>query len=57
MVPMPADPVQEEHERPSAGDREREARDRPDENRFQCYSALAPEIFTAKPRFSRSDSM
>jgi len=51
---MPADPMQEEEERPFPGDREREARRRPDEDGFQRYSALAPEIFTAWPRFSRS---
>jgi len=56
-MPVPADAVQEEEQRSLAGDRQREARRGPDEDRFQCYSALAPEIFTAWPRFSRSTFM
>lgn len=54
---MPADAVQEEKQRPLAGDRQREARRASDEDGFQPYSALAPEIFTACPRFSRSTLM
>ena len=51
---MPADAVQEEKQRSLAGDRQREARRGPGEDGFQLYSALAPEIFTASPRFWRS---
>ena len=57
MVPMPANAVKEEKERSFPGDRQRDARRRPDEDGFQPYSALAPEIFTAWPRFSRSALM
>lgn len=53
-MPMPADAVQEEEQRPFAGDRQREARCGPGEDGFQPYSAFAPEIFTASPRFWRS---
>ena len=52
---MAADAVQEQHQGAFPGHREREARRRPDEDGLQPYSALAPEIFTATPRFSRSD--
>ena len=54
VLPVTADAVQEKHERPLAGDREREARGGTDKDRFQRYSALAPEILTASPRLSRS---
>jgi hypothetical protein len=54
VVPMPADAVQEEKEGSLAGDRQREARRGPDEDGFQPYSALAPEIFTASCRLSLS---
>ena len=54
MLPMPADAVQEQHQRSLAGDREREARRGSDEDGLQRYSALAPEIFTASPRFLKS---
>ena len=53
-MPVPADAVQEEEQRPLAGDGQREARRGPGEDGFQPYSALAPEIFTASPRFWRS---
>ena len=53
-MPMSTDPVQEQDHGSLAGDREREARRGPDEDGVQRYSALAPEIFTATPRFSRS---
>jgi hypothetical protein len=46
--------VDEQHERAAPGDRNREARRGADENRFQDYSALAPEIFTARPRLWKS---
>jgi hypothetical protein len=49
-----ADAVQEKDQRSLARDREREARRCADENRFQAYSALAPEILTARPRLSKS---
>jgi hypothetical protein len=54
VVSVPADAVQEEKERSLAGDRQREARRGPDEDGFQPYSALAPEIFTARCRLSLS---
>ena len=53
-MPVAADAVEEERERPFARDREREARRAADENRFQAYSARAPEILTARPRLSKS---
>ena len=53
-MPVAADAVQEQDERPLARDREREARRSADENRLQAYSALAPEILTARPRLSKS---
>ena len=49
-----ADAVDEEKERPAARYGKRKARRRADEDGFQDYSALAPEIFTARPRFSKS---
>ncbi len=49
-----ADAVQEYDERPSAGDGYGDARRRAYEERFQDYSALAPEIFTARARLSLS---
>jgi len=54
VPPASADAVQEEDERPATRDGEGYARRGPGEERFQCYSAFAPEIFTAWPRFSRS---
>jgi hypothetical protein len=57
MVPVPADAVQEEKQRPLPGDRQREARRGPGEDGFQRYSALAPEIFTARSRLSLSFRM
>lgn len=53
-MPMPADAVQEEEQRSLARDRQREARRGPGEDGFQRYSALAPEIFTARRRLSLS---
>lgn len=53
-MPVPPDAVQEEEQRSLAGDRQREARRRPGEDGFQLYSALAPEIFTARCRLSLS---
>ena len=49
-----ADAVQEDDERSLARDSEGEPRRSADERRFQAYSALAPEIFTARPRLSKS---
>jgi hypothetical protein len=49
-----ADAVQEDDERSPARDGEGEPRRSADERRFQAYSALAPEIFTARPRLSKS---
>lgn len=43
-----------ELERPAARDRECESRSRSDEDGFQGYSTLAPEIFTARPLLSLS---
>lgn len=43
-----------EIERPVAGDRDREAGRSADEGRPQAYSTFAPEIFTARPRLSKS---
>jgi hypothetical protein len=46
--------MQKENRRALAGDREGEPRRRFDEDRFQGYSALAPEIFTARARLALS---
>ena len=56
-MPVAADAVQEQHERPAPGDREGDARCRADMDRLQCYSALAPEIFTARALLSESRLM
>ena len=48
-----ADAVQEDHQRPVAMDAQRDARRGADVDEFH-YSAFAPEIFTARPRLSRS---
>jgi hypothetical protein len=53
-MPVAADAVEEENERPPARERKREARRAADENGLQAYSARAPEIFTARPRLSKS---
>jgi len=58
-LPVPAtaiaaDAVQKENERPFSRDRDGEPRRGADEDRVQGYSAFAPEIFTARPRFSKS---
>ena len=57
VAPAAADAVQEEEESAFAGDRYGQARDRPDTNGSQGYSAFAPEIFTARPRLSLSFRM
>jgi hypothetical protein len=49
-----ADAVQEHDERAAAGDAQRDARRAGDEDGVQGYSALAPEIFTARARLSLS---
>jgi hypothetical protein len=55
VVPVAADAVQEEYEGPGARDRERNARLRADEDRFDAgYSTRAPEIFTARARLALS---
>ena len=54
VAPVAADAVQEEQQRPAAGDRDGEPRRRLDEDGVQGYSALAPEIFTARERLSLS---
>ena len=54
VLPVPADAVQEQDQRAASGDRDREPRRRPDEDRLQGYSALAPEIFTALLLLSES---
>jgi hypothetical protein len=51
---VPADTVQEQNERAAPGDAERDARRTGDENRLQGYSALAPEMRTARARLSLS---
>jgi hypothetical protein len=51
-APVAADAVQEDDVRSLSRDREREPRRPGDEQRVQAYSALAPEIFTARPRLS-----
>ena len=53
-VAVAADAVQEEDERAFARERDGELRRRADEDGLQGYSALAPEIFTARARFSES---
>jgi len=54
MRAMAADAVQEQDERAAPGDADRDARRTGDENRFQGYSALAPEMRTARARLSLS---
>src|SRR5688572_4811884 len=54
VMAVAADAVQENHQRPAAVDAQRDARSRADVDRFHGYSALAPEIFTARPRLSLS---
>jgi hypothetical protein len=54
MLPVSPDAVQEDDERAAAGDAQRDARRTGDENRVQGYSALAPEMRTARARLSLS---
>src|SRR6185436_11249809 len=54
VASIAADAMQEKHERAFARDRDREARRRADHGGLGIHSAFAPEIFTARPRLSRS---
>ena len=54
VLPVAADAVQEKQQRAAAGDAQRDARRAGDEERFQGYSALAPDILTARARLSLS---
>jgi hypothetical protein len=54
VAAVAADAVQEQDQLAAAGDGDRESRRRLDKNAFQGYSALAPEIFTARARLSLS---
>jgi hypothetical protein len=52
--PVAADAVQEDDERAAARNAQRDARRTGDQDGFQAYSTLAPEILTACARFSLS---
>jgi hypothetical protein len=54
IAAVAADAVEEEDQRARSRDRDREARRGFDEDCFQGYSAFAPEILTARARFSLS---
>jgi len=54
MRAVAADAVQKEHERAAPGDAHCDAGRTGYQDGFQDYSALAPEILTARARFSLS---
>src|SRR4051812_8042233 len=54
MVAVAADPVEEEHERPASRGGHCDARGARNQRGPGRHSALAPEIFTARPRLSLS---